>query len=672
MRLRFASILSILILFPTASAAQGASQDMPAVPQTEVEAAGLDPLVHRAHAIAMHGEPKYGPDFSHFDYVNPDAPKGGSVRLAVAGTFDNFNQYIPKGNAASGLFYLTETLLTGSADEAFTEYGLLAESVEWPEDRSWVIFHLRPEARWHDGQPVTVDDVIFSLETLKTKGHPFYRYYYQSIESAEQVGEHSVRFNFAEEENRELPLIAGQLAILPKHYWEGRDFEKTTLEPPLGSGPYRIAEFEPGRFIVYERVEDYWGRDLPVNRGRYNIDRFRYEFYRDETVIRIALKAGDLDYRAENQAKAWALDYDVPAVREGWLKMARISHDRPSGMQAFVMNTRREVFSDPRVRQALAFAFDFEWSNRNLFFGQYTRTQSFFDNSELASRGLPEGEELEILERYRGRIPDEVFTKVYTVPSTDGSGWARDNLHRAFELLAEAGWEVRDLKLVDSETGRQMTFEILLYSPAFERVVLPFARNLKRLGIGARVRLVDQAQYINRLRSYDFDMIVAGWGQSESPGNEQREFWGSRAADLEGSRNRIGVKDPVIDELIELIISAPTRESLIAGTRALDRVLLWHHFVIPNWHLDYDRLLYWDKFAQPPEPPRRGTSLDFWWIDPAKETALEERRVSEQQTAGPESRGTPGLTLTIAALVGLMLAGYLVFRRALRRTPSQG
>ncbi len=670
MRLQPAAIAVIWLLLPVLPASQARGQDMPAVPQTEVEAAELGSLVHRGHAIAMHGEPKYGPDFTHFDYLTPDAPKGGSARLGVSGTFDTFNRFIPKGNSAAGLGYLNESLLTGSSDEAFTEYGLLAESIEWPEDRSWVIFHLRPEARWHDGRPVTVEDVIFSLEILKTKGHPFYRYYYQNIASAERVGKHSVRFSFAEEENRELPLIAGQLAILPKHYWEGRDFEKTTLEPPLGSGPYRITEFEPGRFVVYERVEDYWGRDLPVNRGRYNIDRFRYEFYRDETVIRLALKAGDLDFRVENQAKAWALDYDVPAVREGWLKMARIPHERPSGMQAFVMNTRRDVFTDPRVRRALAHAFDFEWSNRNLFFGQYTRTQSFFDNSELASRELPEGEELEILERYRGRLPDEVFTQPYRVPATDGSGWPRDNLRRAFELLAEAGWEVRDLKLVDTETGTQMTFEILLVSPAFERVVLPFVRNLNRLGIDARVRLVDQAQYINRLRSYDFDVIVSGWGQSESPGNEQREFWGSRAADLDGSRNRIGIKDPVIDELIELIISAPTRESLIARTRALDRVLLWHHFVIPNWHLDYDRLLYWDKFAQPPKPPRQGTSLDFWWIDPAKETALEERRASEQQTAGPDSRGTPGLTLTIAALAGLMLAGYLVFRRALRRTPS--
>jgi microcin C transport system substrate-binding protein len=594
---------------------------MPAVPVPEVAAGELDPLVRNAHAIAMHGEPKYGPYFPHFDYVNPDAPKGGTIRLAEPDTFDSFNGFIPKGNAAAGLGRLYDTLLTNSADEPFTEYGLLAEAVEWPEDRSWVTFTLRREARWHDGKPVTVEDVIWTFETLTTKGHPGYRFYYGSVAGAEKVGERQVKFTFTEAGNRELPLIVGQLQILPRHYWEGRDFEKTTLEPPLGSGPYRIGEFEPGRHLVLERVRDYWGKDLPVNRGFYNLDRIRFDYYLDDTVVREALKSGDIDFRAENQAKAWALDYDVPAVRDGWLKREPIEHRRPTGMQAFVMNTRRAKFGDPRVRRALAYAFDFEWTNRNLFFGQYTRTESFFSNSELASRDLPEGEELEILERYRGRIPPEVFTEVYQAPKTDGSGWPRDNLRKAFALFEEAGWVVRDFKLVNAESGEPFRFEILLVSPAFERIVLPFARNLKRLGIDTRVRLVDQSQYINRIREFDFDVFISGWGQSDSPGNEQRNFWSSAAADSPAARN------------IELVITAPTRESLVARTRALDRVLLWGHYVIPNWHLRVDRILYWDKFSRPEITPDRGTGIDFWWFDEAKARALEQRRGAAQQAS---------------------------------------
>ena len=622
--------------------------------------------VHKSHAIAMHGEPKYGPDFTHFDYVNPNAPKGGTIRLAENGTFDSFNPYIPKGNAGTG--WAVERLLVSSGDEPFTKYGLIAESIEWPQDRSWVIFTLRPEARWHDGKPITVDDVIWSFETLKTKGHPFYRFYYGSVASAEQVGERRVKFSFTESGNRELPLIVGELAVMPKHYWEaeGRNFEKTTLEPPLGSGPYKVTDFEAGRYIVVERIDDYWGKDLAVNRGQDNFDRIRYDYFRDDTVVRQALKAGDIDYRNENQAKAWALEYDVSSVRDGWLNKVEIPHRNPTGMQAFVMNTRRLVFQDSRVRRALAFAFDFEWTNRNIFFDQYTRTESYFSNSELAATGLPEGEELEILDRYRGRVPEEIFTTPFWAPSTNGAGWPRQNLEDAFELLAEAGWVVEDMVLVNAETKRRMSFEILLVSPAFERIMLPFVRNLTRLGIDARLRLVDQSQYINRLRSFDFDMIISGWGESESPGNEQREYWGSRAADSAGSRNRVGIKDPVVDELIELVITAPSRESLIARTRALDRVLLWGHYVIPNWHLRKQRILYWDKFSRPKKPARFGTSTSLWWFDPAKAAKLEARRETVSPSAEVEGDG-PGLAVTLTLLAGLLLAGFFVFRRALNR-----
>jgi microcin C transport system substrate-binding protein len=576
-------------------------------------ASGAEPRGVVSHAIAMHGEPKYPPGFRHFDYVNPDAPKGGELRLAAEGSYDSFHPFIPRGTAAAGSATMFESLLVGSADEPFTEYGLLAETIEVPRDRSWAVFTLRREARWHDGRPVTVEDVIFSLEALKKDGHPFYRFYYQAIARAEKAGERKVRFTFAAGDNREMPLIAGQLPILAKHYWEGRDFARTTLEPPLGSGPYRVGAFETGRYVVLERVPDYWGRDLPVNRGMHNFERIRYDYFRDATVIREAVKAGSIDLRAENQAKAWALDYDTPAVREGRLLKKAFDHDRTAGMQGFAMNLRRPLFADARVRYALAHAFDFEWSNRNLFFGQYERTGSYFANSELASRGLPGPEELELLEPWRGQIPDEVFTREYRPPSTDGSGWPRENLRRAFELLREAGWVVRDLKLVNEKSGAPFNFEILLVGSGFERIALPYVRNLRRLGIDARVRVVDSSQYINRVRAFDFDMIVAAWGQSLSPGNEQRDFWGSGAAKASGSRNYTGIASPALDALIERLIASPDRESLVHRTRALDRVLLWSHLVVPNWHSPVDRIVFWDKFGYPQPPPTQGTSTDFWW-----------------------------------------------------------
>ncbi len=619
------------------------------------------------HAIAMHGSPKYGPDFRHYDYVNPNAPKGGSLRLGAFGSFDSFNPFIPKGAAFPRVGF--ETLLTNSADEPFTEYGLIAESIEMPEDRSWVIFNIRPEARWHDGKPITADDVIWSFETLTTKGAPVYRFYYASVETPQKLSERQVKFTFKERGNRELPLIAGQIPILPKHYWEREenDFEKTTLTPPLGSGPYKIAKFEAPRFVELERVEDYWGRDLPVNVGQNNFDRIRYDYFRDDTITRQALKSGEIDFREENQAKAWALDYDVPPVNKGWLKKEAITHGQPTGMQAFVMNMRRPLFTDPRVRRALAYAFDFEWTNTHLFHDQYTRTESYFSNSELAARELPEGEELEVLERYRGRIPDEVFTTVYQAPSTDGSGWPRGNLKKAFELLESAGWVVKDMELVSKENGKPFKFEILLVSPEFKRVVLPFVRNLKRLGIDARVRLVDTPQYINRLRAFKFDMIVGGWGQSHSPGNEQRSYWSSKAADSPAARNYAGIKDPVVDDLIELVIKADSRESLVARTRALDRVLLHGHYVIPNWHIRVDRILYWNKFSRPEETPMSGTSTDYWWYDEEKAAKLAEARRASGSLNGAGSAETPGVGVTVLTAIALLFVGWMVFRKVMQR-----
>ena len=582
--------------------------------------------VLRAHAISMFDSetPRYPAGFRHFDYVNPDAPKGGSLRLASQGSFDSFHPFIPKGNAVST--GAVETLLVTSADEPFTGYGLIAESIEWPRDRSWVIFHLRPQARWHDGTPITAEDVAWSFETLVSQGNPQYRFYYSAVASAEALDAARVRFTFSESNNRELPLIVGQLPILPKHYWATRDFGATTLEPPLGSGPYQIREFEAGRFTIRERVEDYWGRDLPVRRGMQNFQTIRTDFFRDATPIRLALKAGDIDYRLENQAKAWAEDYNVSVVEKGWLKKELVTNRRPTGMQAFVMNTRREQFSDPRVREALALAFDFEWTNRNLFNGQYTRTRSYFSNSDLAARGKPEGEELAVLEPFRGQVPEVVFGEAYAPPVTDGSGWLRENLRRANALLQDAGWAVQDLQLVNTKTGAPFRFEILLVSPAFERIVLPYVRNLKRLGIEAKVRLVDENQYINRFRQFDFDMMVWVWGQSETPGNEQYEYWSQAAADSAGSRNLAGVRDPVVDELIGLMLRSDSREQLNQRTRALDRVLSWGHYVVPHWHIRADRILYWDKFGRPETPVRTGVMTDRWWFDAERASALEKER----------------------------------------------
>lgn len=582
--------------------------------------------VQSSHAMTMYdNEPvKYQPGFPHFDYVNPAAPKGGSIRLGTVGTFDSFHGFIPKGNAVGT--GSVETLITSSADEPFTIYGLIAESFEWPEDRSWIIFNLRQQARWHDGMPITADDVVWSFDTLIEKGSPGYRYYYGAVENAEKLGSHRVRFNFKEAGNRELPMIMGQLPVLPKHYWANRDFSETTLEPPLGSGPYRIKEFEPGRYVIQERIVDYWGKDLAVNVGTNNFDEIRSDFYLDATSVRLALKSGDIDFRSENQSKAWAEDYNVDAVKEGLLNKEMVPHQNPTGMQGFVFNTRREIFKNPQVREALGYAFDFEWSNRTLFNGQYTRTGSFFSNSDQASLGIPKDEELEILERYRDQLPERIFTNEFILPTTDGTGRPRSNLRVAGRLLEKAGWKTRDLKLVNNETGEPLKFEILLYSPAFERIVLPFISNLEQLGIDASIRLVDQTQYINRLRAKDFDMVVYTWGQSDTPGNEQRGYWGTNAADQNGSRNLAGIKDSVIDELIELLVLSDSREELNIRTRALDRVLLWGFYVIPQWHIRADRVLYWDKFSRPNKPLRTGVMTGRWWYDEAKATALEKAR----------------------------------------------
>lgn len=579
-----------------------------------------------AHGASMYGDLKYGPGFKHFEYVNPKAPKGGDVRLAAIGTFDSLNPFILRGVSAAGLGQVFESLMAGSADEPFSQYGLLAERIEMAADRSWVAFTLRPEARFHDGSAITADDVVWTFETLRTRGHPFFRSYYAQVVRTERVGPRRVRFAFAAGDNRELPLIVGQMPVLSRAYWSGRDFERTTLEPPLGSGPYRVETFEPGRSITYRRVKDHWGARLPVYAGRANFDSIRFDYYRDTTVALEAFKAGQYDFRQENVARNWAMAYTGPAIDQALIKREEIANEVPTGMQAYVFNLRRPIFQDRRVRWALGHAFDFEWTNRALFHDAYVRTTSYFSNSELASRGLPGPEELKILAPFRGKVPDEVFTRQYRPPATDGSGNIRDSLVEALRLLGEAGWTVKGGQLVNAR-GEPFQFEILGNDPTFERIALPFAKNLQRLGITARVRTVDTAQYQNRLDNFDFDMTLVLWGQSLSPGNEQRDLWHSATADLPGSRNLAGIKDEVVDRLVELVIAAPDRPGLVARTRALDRVLLAGHYVIPHWHIRAWRVAYWDKFSRPAVAPQYALGfLDTWWVDTQKEAELARRR----------------------------------------------
>ncbi len=570
--------------------------------------------VYRGHALGIHGTVKYDPDFEHFDYVNPRAPKGGELRLAAVGTFDSLNPFILKGVSARGSFLIYSRLTTQSLDEPLSQYGELAHTIECPDDRSSVTFHLRQEARWHDGVPITADDVVFTFETLIREGTPFYRSFYSDVERVEAVSRHVVKFTLSATDNRELPLILGQLRVLPKHYWSGRSFDRTTLEPPLGSGPYRIESVDPGHSITYRRVEDNWDEDLPVRVGKYNFDRIRYDYYRDETVAVEALKAGEYDLRSVGSAREWATAYrSTPALLEGRLVQERLPHRRVKGMHGVVFNTRRHKFRDPRVREALAYAFDFEWTNATQLHGVYLRSSSYFGNSEMAATATPDALELQIMEPYRDLLPKRAFTAVYQPPSTDGHG-LRSNLRKARRLLAAAGWQVTDEVLVDP-SGRTMTIEFLLSRSSYERVLGPVQQNLQRLGIQSRIRTVDTSQYWNRLQEFDYDVIVRSWRQYDSPGNEQRNYWTSKAAHSPGSRNYAGIADPAVDQLVELLIAASDRDHQVAIARALDRALQWGHYVIPLWHAVDDRLITWDKFGRPDTLPGKDLGIiRTWWV----------------------------------------------------------
>ena len=567
------------------------------------------------HGMALHGAPKYAADFQHLDYVNPDAPKGGIMRMSALGSFDSLNPYIVKGVPASGLGMIYESLLQQTDDEPFTAYGLLAETIEVPQDRSWIIFNLRPQAKWHDGKPVTADDVVWTFNTLTTEGQPFYKAYYHNVKSVEAVSSTKVKFTFDMANNLELPLIVGQMPVLPKHYYTDgtHKFAETTLTPPLGSGPYKVGKVSPGRTIEYDRVTDWWGKDLPINKGRYNFDKIAYEYFADSNVLLEAFFADQFDFRQENTAKLWATAYTAPAVKDGRIVKKTIEHELPQGFQGFIYNIRRPVFKDRAVREALAYAFDFEWSNKVMAYDSYKRTRSYFSNSEMAATGTPTGRELEILEVYRDKLPAEVFTTEYNPPKTDGSGNARANLKKAADILEAAGWKV-GADGIRAKDGVKLQFEFIDNNPQFERWVMPFVKNLERIGVKANYRVVDPAQYQNRINSYDFDMTINVFGQSNSPGNEQREFWGSAVADTPGSRNLIGINDPVVDALIDQIVSAPSREELVVRTKALDRVLQWGFYAVPNWHMPAWRIAYWDRYGQPAKNPEFGLPVvETWW-----------------------------------------------------------
>jgi microcin C transport system substrate-binding protein len=590
------------------------------------------------HGLSLFGELKYQPGFKHFDYVNANAPKGGAVRLIAFGTFDNFNEVVAglKGSVAMGVGILSDTLMAPSLDEVSTDYGLIAEAVTHPPDFSSATFRLRAAARHHDGKPITVDDVIFSMASFK-KHSPMLAAYYRHVVKVERTGEREVTFTFDGPGNREMPVILGQLSVLPKHWWEGsdasgkkRDVGATTLEPPLGNGAYRIKEFVAGRTIVYERVKDYWAKGLNVNIGRDNFDELRYEYFRDATVAIEAFKADHVDWRTENSAKNWATAYEFPAVKDKRVILEEFPQRDRGIMQAFAFNTRRDKFKDPRVRRAFNFAFDFEEMNKQIFFGQYTRINSYFDGTELASSGLPQGQELEILEKVRDRVPPEVFTSPYANPVGGNPEKVRANLREGTRLLKEAGYEVRNQKQVNTKTGETLSVEVLTQTadPGAERIILFYKPSLDRLGIDLAVRSVDDIQYENRLRNWDFDVIIASWPESLSPGNEQRDYWSSPAADTLGSRNYIGIKNPAIDALIERIIFAKDRAELVATTKALDRVLLWNHYVVPQFTYSKSRTARWDRFGRPDPLPKYGASAfpTLWWWDAEKAARAGTRR----------------------------------------------
>ncbi|MCP1475661.1 microcin C transport system substrate-binding protein [Pseudomonas sp. EB276 TE3739] len=582
--------------------------------------------ITESHGYAQFGTLKYPARFTHFDWVNPQAPKGGTLRVMAFGTFDTVNPYTFKGTSPVttanflqyGINELNEPLMVGtgqyspSGDEPASSYGLIAQSVEYGEDRSWVVFNLRPEARFHDGSPITAYDVAFSYRTLLKDGHPLYRTALQEVLRVDILHKQRIRFVFKRSGNPLLILRLGELPVLPQHYWKDRDFKATTFEPPLGSGPYRITSVTPGRQLIFERVKDYWGKDLPVNRGKYNFDRMEVEFYRDSDVAFEAFKAGEFDIYIEHQAKNWVNGYNFPAVRRGEVIKAQIPHRIPTQTQGLFMNTRRATFADVKTREALGLMFDFEWTNRALFSDAYKRATSYYPNSEFTASGLPVGHEWLMLKPYKEQLPARLFTEPFTLPKTDGRGIPRETMRKALALLAEAGWKLNGQRLQNAD-GQPLRFELLLVNPSLERLYQPYIENLNSIGIDARLRTVDRAQYKQRLDQFDFDMISMTLGQTLSPGLEQWQYFHSSQVTVKGSKNYAGIANPVVDHLLEQLLAARTRDEQVAAGKALDRVLLWQHYSIPNWYLNYHRLAYRNRLAFVTTPPYT-LGLSAWWL----------------------------------------------------------
>ena len=582
--------------------------------------------ITESHGYAQFGTLKYPARFTHFDWVNPQAPKGGTLRVMAFGTFDTVNPYTFKGTSPVttanflqyGINELNEPLMVGtgqyspSGDEPASSYGLIAQSVEYSEDRSWVVFNLRPEARFHDGAPVTAYDVAFSYRTLLKDGHPLYRTALQEVLRVDILNKQRIRFVFKRSGNPLLILRLGELPVLPQHYWKDRDFKATTFEPPLGSGPYRITSVTPGRQLIFERVKDYWGKDLSVNRGKYNFDRMEVEFYRDSDVAFEAFKAGEFDIYIEHQAKNWVNGYNFPAVRRGEVLKVQIPHQIPTQTQGLFMNSRRATFADVRTREALGLMFDFEWTNRALFSDAYKRTTSYYPNSEFTASGLPVGHEWLMLKPYKEQLPARLFTEPFSLTKTDGRGIPRETMRKALALLAEAGWKLHGQRLQNKD-GQPLRFELLLVNPSLERLYQPYIENLNSIGIDARLRTVDRAQYKQRLDQFDFDMISMTLGQTLSPGLEQWQYFHSSQVNVKGSKNYAGIANPVVDHLLEQLLAARTRDEQVAAGKALDRVLLWQHYSIPNWYLNYHRLAYRNRLAFVTTPPYT-LGLSAWWL----------------------------------------------------------
>ncbi len=604
------------------------AQEPPSPPATDPQTAPPSGAPKRHHALSLLGEPKFKEGFEVFDWVNPDAPKGGTLRAFAEGSFDSLNAFSVKGDPAGGLGLLYDSLMTGSPDEPSAEYCLICEWMSYPDDFSSVTFGLNPKARFQDGSPITPEDVIFSLEAQK-KANPRSAFYYKNVVKAEKTGEHEVTFTFDSKGNRELPLIVGQLTVIPKKWWEAngadgqpRDITKSSLEVPLGSGVYRVKSFDPGRTITYERVKDYWAQDLPVRKGQYNFDELRFTYFLDRTPGFEEFKSGKIDYWPERSASQWATGFNFPAVAKGLVKKEAIPVKRVAPMQAFVFNQRRKQFQDPRVRKAFGLAFNFEEANKKLFYNSYVRVGSYFDNSELAAKGLPQGRELEILNEVKDEVPPEVFTTEWKNPVNDPPENFRKHMREASQLLDEAGWKLQGNQRKNAQ-GETLNAEFMIDSPDFQKIALPYVQDLQKLGINASVRVVDSAQYKRREDTHDYDIIVDNYPQSESPGNEQRDFWGSAAADRDGTSNTAGIKNPAIDKLIDKIVFAKSREDLVAATRALDRVLLWNFYVVPQWHYPYERIAHWDVFSRPEKTPSQTSAmLQTWWFDAEKQKAL--------------------------------------------------